>query len=298
MFFAIIKEWSLEKIFEPGLPDLLLREYQFNFYTKKLMPELYHHFKQEDITTGFFMSRWFLTIFSIYLPLVAIVNVWDCIFYSKWKAILKISLALMIELQPRLLCMDKASISSFIRNSARESTSDTRAVLCLAYDIKVTNRKLEQLKEDFYIKVANFKIHNDEPYLTEDENSAIAEVRGILADKENENLQEIKEIQAKIELNDKHISALQKEHGELSVEIQELENDIENLCEKKAVYIKNLNDMQQKHYSDLMEMEGQNYSPRFFISEDDLFQTQRKLHRIDNSLKELTKSYINKVLST
>ena len=204
----------------------------------------------------------------------------------------------MIELQPRLLCMDKASISSFIRNSARESTSDTRAVLCLAYDIKVTNRKLEQLKEDFYIKVANFKIHNDEPYLTEDENSAIAEVRGILADKENENLQEIKEIQAKIELNDKHISALQKEHGELSVEIQELENDIENLCEKKAVYIKNLNDMQQKHYSDLMEMEGQNYSPRFFISEDDLFQTQRKLHRIDNSLKELTKSYINKVLST
>ena len=298
MFFAIIKEWCLEKIFEPGLPDLLLREYQFNFYTKKLMPELYHHFKQEGITTGFFMSRWFLTIFSIYLPLEALEKVWDCIFYSKWKSILKISLALMMELQPRLLNMDKSSISSFIRNSARESTSDNKAVLFLAYDIKVTNKKLEQLKNEFHLEVAYYKLHNDEPYLTEDENRAIAEARLSLADKESENLVEIKEIQASIELNDKRISTFQKEHAELTLQIHELENNIENMCEMKGIYLKNLEDMQEKHYSDLKNLTNKNTSSKFVISKEDLLLAQDKIRSIDDSLKELTKDYINKVIFT
>lgn len=296
MFVSIIKEWQLEKVFEPGLPDLLLREFQFNYYAKRIFPELYNHFKIEGITTGFFMARWFLTIFSIYLPLQVVEKAWDCIFYSKWKAIIKIALALMDELKGKLLHMDKAGISSFIRDSVREGNSDYKAVLCSALPIKVTNKKLLELAEQFYIHIANYKLNNPEPYFTPEENLALAETKSKIVEIDLEKLVEIKEIQGTVEFYGKEIARLQKEYKDLTEEISNLENSIENLCELKAIYIKSLEEMQEKHLSDLKTLKVP-VNSLSYINKEDVLQAQDKVRVIDENLKDLTKDYINKVIS-
>lgn len=297
MFYAMIKNWDLEKVFEPGLPDLLLREFQYNFYAKKLMPDLFNHFKQEDITTGFFMSRWFLTIFSIYLPVDMTTRVWDCIFHSKWKSIIKISLSLMLELKQKLICMDKAGISCFLRDSVRENYSNCSAMLKKAYTIKVRNKHLNDLKEKFHIQVADYKLNNSEPYFTNDELAALSKTKLRLAEQSSERVKKIQEIQKSIELHGKIIENYKRESYSLSQQIHELENIIENHCEKKAALIKTLDELQDRYQKEQANT-SEDPPTNAFILKEDLIIIQEKIKNIDDTLKELTKEYINKVITS
>lgn len=288
MFAAIINDWKLAKIYEPGLPDLMLREFQFNCYAKRLVPDVYNHLKNEGITTGFFMSRWYLTMFSIYLPLNACLKIWDCVFYSKWKAIIKVSLALMVELKIKLVTMDKSHISCLLRDSARESVASYEKVLKTAGNIKVKNSELQKYTEEFYIQLADYKLKNNECYFTEEENTALFETKIKLAEHSEENLRLIQEIQKNIEIYGKKIEELRKDVKEMGKQVHELENVIENHCERKAAYIKTLEEL-RKGYDE------QNKSG---ILIEDLNFIQEKIQNIDEILKDLKKEYIDKVSFT
>ena len=286
MFIAIIKDWSLAKIYEPGLPDLMLREFQFNCYAKKLMPDLYLHLKNEGITTGFFMSRWYLTMFSIYLPLETCLHIWDSVFHSKWKAIIKVSLALMVELKPKLVSMDKSTISGLLRDSARESVCNYDKVLKTAGTIKVKNSELRKFTEEFYIQLADFKLKNNESYFTEEENTALYETKLILAEHSEENLRLIQEIQKNIEVYGKKVEELWGEAREMEKQIHELENQIEAHCDRKAAYSRTLEELKKGY------VEGKKVG----ILKEDLACIEGKILKTDEALRDLKREYIDKVL--
>lgn len=285
MFIAIIKDWNLAKIYEPGLPDLMLREFQFNCYAKKIMPDLYLHLKNEGITTGFFMSRWYLTMFSIYLPLKTCLHIWDSVFYCKWKAIIKVSLALMVELKFKLVTMDKSNISGLLRDSARESVCNYDKVLKTAGKIKVKNSELRKYTEEFYIQLADFKLKNSEPYFTDEENTALCETKLKLAEHSEENLRLIQEIQKNIEIYGKKIEELWKEAKEMEKQVHGLENQLETHCDRKAAYLRTLDELKKGY------IEGKKTG----ILKEDLICIEEKITKIDEILKDLKKEYIDKV---
>lgn len=286
MFVSIIQEWPLSKVYEPGLPDLLLREYQFNVYFKRLLPDLFTHFKNEDVTTGFFMSRWYLTIFSIYLPFEICIYIWDCIFNSQWKAIIKISISLMMELKGKLIVMDKAHISCFLRDSMRDFSLNYKKVLSEAWNVKVKKSDLNQLAQEFYIQVADYKLKNIEPYFTEEENTALYETKLKLAEHSEENIRLIKGIQKNIEDQGKKIEDLDREARDMEGQINELELMIENQCDKKVAYLKTLQELQVK----VGDESG--------ILNEDLWVIKGKIECIESVLKEMKKEYIDKVIFT
>lgn len=288
MFAAMINDWKLAKIYEPGLPDLMLREFQFNCYAKRIVPDLYNHLKNEGITTGFFMSRWYLTMFSICLPLNACLKVWDCVFYSKWKGIIKVSLALMVELRSKLVTMDKSHISCLLRDSARESVGSYKQVLQTAGKIKVKNSELLKYTEEFYIQLADYKLKNNECYFTEEENTALFETKIKLAEHSEENLRLIQEIQKNIEIYGKKIEELWKDVREMAKQVHDLENLIENQCERKAAYIKTLEELKK----------GFNEQDKSGILQEDLNFIKEKILHADEVLKDLKKEYIDKVTTT
>ncbi len=59
------------------MPDYSIRVFQLNHFIKKLLPDLYYHFKKQQINIDLFFSRWILTIFSSYLPFNTLEKVWD-----------------------------------------------------------------------------------------------------------------------------------------------------------------------------------------------------------------------------
>ena len=197
----------------------------------------------------------------------------------------------MTELKTKLIVMDKAGISSFLRDNVRDNQSNYKNVLKRAYKIKVTNKKLDELREQFYIQVAHYKLNNNEPYFTTEEVSALDEARTQLFEINNGSSKEIKEIQENIESFSRSIQHFTKEYSEVYKEVSELENSIENLCEQKALYIKNLEGLQEKYDSEPLDPENLEN----FISKEDLLSVQNKIRIIDENLKEMTKEYINKV---
>jgi hypothetical protein len=50
------------------MPDYAVRVHQLNFYVQKYLPEIYYHFKKNKIPFDMLYSKWFITIFTQYLP--------------------------------------------------------------------------------------------------------------------------------------------------------------------------------------------------------------------------------------
>ena len=75
LLLGMFKKWDMENMYVPGVPDLSLREYQMDYYLNTIVPDLYSHFRKVGITNGFFISRWFMTLFSTYLPLSTLIKI-------------------------------------------------------------------------------------------------------------------------------------------------------------------------------------------------------------------------------
>jgi hypothetical protein len=70
------------------MPDYNIRVYQLNSYIKNLMPDLFYHFKKQQINPDIFFSKWILTIFSSYLPFDTLAKVWDVFMIVKYDYLL------------------------------------------------------------------------------------------------------------------------------------------------------------------------------------------------------------------
>jgi gas vesicle protein len=168
----------------------------------------------------------------------------------------------------------------------RDFSCNYKQVLRQAWSIKVTNSALEDLAQDFYIQVANYKLKNIEPYFTEEENTALYETKLKLAEHSEENNRLIQGLQKNIEDQGKKIEDLVREARDMASQMHELENLIENQCDKKSAYVKTLSELQGK----VGDGSG--------IYESDLNIIQEKINDIDFTLKEMKNEYIDKVSFT
>lgn len=140
------------------MPDYTIRVYQLNHYIKLYMPDLFYHFKKQQINPDIFFGKWVLTIFSSYLPFETLAKVWDVFLIDKWKAIFKFSLAFLFELHSTLLKMDLNSLSRYFRENSKKIHIDSKAVLINYKRFKITNKQLIQLRESFFIEQIKKKL--------------------------------------------------------------------------------------------------------------------------------------------
>ena len=141
LMLGMMKKWDMENMYVPGVPDLSLREYQMDHYLNTIVPDLYFHFRKVGITNGFFISRWFMTLFSTYLPLPVLMRVWDCFFLDGWKVIIKFSVALLREIKPMIIHMELEEISSYLRQNANHT--NYQYLLSKSKTVQVTKMELK-----------------------------------------------------------------------------------------------------------------------------------------------------------
>mmetsp|Transcript_9912 Transcript_9912/g.1468 ORF Transcript_9912/g.1468 Transcript_9912/m.1468 type:complete len:84 (+) Transcript_9912:577-828(+) len=80
-------------------------------FIRILAPRLHSHFRSVGVTPGMLFSRWLLTFYTNYFPMQTLLYVWDSIIIQGWKAIYKISIALLRELEPILITMELDEIA-------------------------------------------------------------------------------------------------------------------------------------------------------------------------------------------
>lgn len=160
---ALIDKLSLKKLYggETGL--LRGKFYQLDRLLHQHLPRLTEHFRREGLSSSFYASEWFLTLFTFVLDDVAVcgegrpcdflVALWDGVVVFGWKAMYKVAVLVLEKLEKRILLVNFEEILKLIKGlSSEKFWSDEDLVLELKEGmkrLKITNTALETLEFEF-----------------------------------------------------------------------------------------------------------------------------------------------------
>ena len=159
IFSNLIQKYELTNLFAYNTPDYGIRVYQINYYVRKYMPTVYHHFKNNNLSFDMIYSRWLLTLFANYLDINRLDFPWSCLFIQKWKGIIKICLFLIYELKEKLLKCDLEKLSDLLKeDSIKYHNNYLNSFFLYQKYFKVKNKKLKELRNEYFIDLAKKKL--------------------------------------------------------------------------------------------------------------------------------------------
>jgi len=92
---------------------LKLNFYQMDRLIAILFPDLHTHFKEENVNSSYFSAPYFITLFTSTLQLqtnmsnsALLMRLWDYFIVLGWKAIFKVSLAILQHFEEQMLAMN------------------------------------------------------------------------------------------------------------------------------------------------------------------------------------------------
>lgn len=147
---TLLRDYKLENIVSPGLPQLSLFVFQLECLLVNKLPRLYDLFVQYGLSIEFFATRWFLTLFSYDLNLKTVLKIWDIFFMDSWKIIFRVSIMLLKYVEQDILLLPYEEALTFLKNFTNE-TKWPNNLISKSLKIKVTNRLLRDL-EPFHQK--------------------------------------------------------------------------------------------------------------------------------------------------
>lgn len=103
---AITDKYNMADLFNPDIPSLKLFFLQLDRMLCLTNPDLFTHFEAEEVTSSYYGSAWFITVFTNSLlsnvsekePHTCnetLLQLWDYFIISGWKAITKLGLYLL-----------------------------------------------------------------------------------------------------------------------------------------------------------------------------------------------------------
>ena len=72
------------------------------------------------MTTDYFTSKWIMTLFACFLPYEVLPPIFDMFLMDGWRAVFRIGIALLREMEQNLLQMDMVEMSTYFRDSVRK----------------------------------------------------------------------------------------------------------------------------------------------------------------------------------
>ncbi|CAM9155733.1 unnamed protein product [Chrysoparadoxa australica] len=162
-------ELTMRNLWMPGVPQMKLRVYQFDKLLAQQLPQLHAHFRAISLQLEVLVSQWFLTLFSYSLPLHLLVKAWDIIFTDGWKALLRIGISRLKEIEKMLLGMEIEEMSHFLREfriNCASASVKPQELLVPGFRVKVTRRVLRDLQEDFAVQLLREHLDGGGEWLT------------------------------------------------------------------------------------------------------------------------------------
>ena len=222
------------------MPDYLIKLYQLNYYIKDNFPKLLPHLKINQISPDIFFSKWILTIFSNFLPFEILYNVWDLFILDKWKAIFKFSIILVHYMQDDLMNLDLYSFSPYVRNNANINLLNFSDLSKYYNDYKVTNKKLLELRDDFFVEDLKNKLEIKDSEWGNDKNPYVTNCQSELSNFKNNIKRPIEQLQQQISKLNIECEQKFKKYEKKLAQVNEIRAKLEQEIEIKTEYEKSL----------------------------------------------------------
>ena len=238
IFLSFIDNIDLNLLFLKNMPDYSIRVFQLNYYIKKYLPKLFNHLKNQQINIDIFFSKWILTIFANYLPFEKLYKVWDIFIIEKWKAIFRISIILLGMMKDKLINLDLTEFCLFFKSDEVKKNIDFKYICQHYRDYKITNKKLGELKEEFFVEKVKEKLDDKMDEWDIDQKQFVIIYQKELNNHEIQIKEEIEILQNKIEKINKKCEKKNQKVTKLLDSIKNYKIQIETNVEVKAGYEK------------------------------------------------------------
>ena len=238
IFLSFIDNIDLNLLFLANMPDYSIRVYQLNYYIKQFYPDLFIHFKKNQINPDIFFSKWILTIFANYLPFHKLYKIWDLFIIDKWKAIFRISIILLGLMKDKLIKLDLNDFGLFFKSKESKDTITFKYITEHYGEYKITNKKLKELKEDFFVEKVKEKLDDKIQEWDLDQKEFVTIYKKELNNHENEIKEKIIELKNKIEKINKKYDIKYQKYMKQSNIVKNLKLQLETKIEVKAGYEK------------------------------------------------------------
>ena len=236
IFLCFIDNIQLNLLYLKNMPDFLIRVFQLKKCMELYFPKLYNHLRRNQINIDLFFSKWFLTIFSNYFPFDVLYQIWDLFIIDKWKSLFKFSMIIIFYMEEDLMKMDLNKFIIYFQTNEMLTSLTFEQMIKHYNDYKITNKKLEKLREDFFISQVETKLNNPYTEWEDDQNEYVINYRNELENYLNEMKEPMEILENKIEkINKEYENKLEKYDKQFDI-VSNLEIEINMKIEVKNGY--------------------------------------------------------------
>ena len=252
VFSNLIQKYELTTLFDYNTPDYGIRVYQLNYYVKKYIPSVYYHFKNNNLSFDMIYSRWLLTLFANYLDINRLDFPWSCLFIDKWKGLIKICLFLIYDLKEQLLKCDLEKLSNLLNeDSIKYHNNYMNCFFIYQKVFKVTNKKLKELRNEYFIDLAKKKLEDTNSQVEQWEEDQKQPLNEYLEKKNKLEAESEKVIEnykkANEEANKKYLIAF-RQYSNYMKSIKAFQKEIDKVATQKYEYEKIIS-----HYNQIID---------------------------------------------
>jgi len=309
IFLSFIDNINLNLLYLKNMPDFLIRVYQLKKFMEFYFPKLYNHLRRTQINIDLFFSKWLLTIFANYFPFDVLYKVWDVFIIDKWKALFKFCMIILFFMKEDMMKMDLGMFFDYFRSDEVLTSLSFEQMIKHYNDYKITNKKLKELKEDYYVSQVEAKLNNPNTEWEDDQNEYVINYKKELEyhlkmvkepmDNLLKKIEKIdKEYDIKLEKYDKQFDIVSK----LKIEI-DAKNEVKTGYENILKNLENSNIINNENNDNNNKL---NYTEGILVSIKSFFTTdnsenakiQKKIKDINKILEEKIKNlnYNEKIL--
>ena len=251
IFSNLIQNYELVNLFAYNTPDYGIRVFQINYYVRKYLPRIYHHFNNNNLSFDMIYSRWLLTLFANYLDINRLDFPWTCIFTDGWKGIIKLCLILLYELREQLLKCDLEKLSNLLKEETLKYHNNyMNSFFMYQRMFKVKNKKLKELRNEYFIDLAKRKLEDTNSEVEKWDEDQKQPLNEYLEKKNKLELESQKKIEyfktLNEEANKKYLIAFRQYHNYMKG-VNSLKQEIDKIATKKYDYDRILS-----HYTNIL----------------------------------------------
>ena len=254
------------------------------------------HFKKNQINPDIFFSKWILAIFSSYLPFEVLCKVWDVFIIDKWKAIFKFSMAFLAIMEDELLTMDLQTFSQYFRSNATNSHLEYKKISKFYDKFKITNKELDELREDFFVDQVKEKLDDPEGKWDTDQNEYVNVYKTELEKLLKENSKRTVVLKEKIETMNKECQHAQTSYENQLKNCGNLKLKVEVLIEMKAGYenvLKNMGNKEEGTKEKKKKLFSINSIKHIHEPKTEYEKIQKKLKHANKEIDQLNKMMLD-----
>ena len=165
IFMSFLKNSEYSNLYKDDLQKMNTIFYTFDRLLNLYLPEIYSFFKVSSINSGYYISPWFITLFTNAFIDVenknnakSIMMIWDMFIFSGWKEIMKIGIILLKQKERQIMervseCLLPLLTSEILKSEIFDSEHYEQLIeLCTSPQFRIANQLFEDIDKEYEIK--------------------------------------------------------------------------------------------------------------------------------------------------